>query len=229
MIGPRLFRIAQALPQGVRVADIGCDHAYLAIELVKSGRSPFVVASDVNEGPLRAARLNIHRAGLDDRIDVRLGNGLEILEVGQVDAVAIAGMGGALMAQILRQDKELTDTLQALVLSPNVAPWLVRQWADECAYTIAREEVAEEAGHFYEIITVCPQDHAEPLSPVQCRFGPHLLVDHSPAVSRYFASCRAKDRPKLQALKQAGAVHPEAADEFRRLTLLWKQWEEIRS
>jgi tRNA (adenine22-N1)-methyltransferase len=229
MIGPRLTAIAQALPWGARVADIGCDHAYLAIELVKSGRSPYAVASDVNAGPLQAARQNIHKAGLDDRIDVRLGDGLEPLAPGQVEAVAIAGMGGALMAQILGRDRALTDSLQALVLSPNVAPWLVRQWADDCGYAIGREQVVEEAGHFYEIITVCPQDKAAPLSPVQCRFGPWLLQDHSPLTCRYFENCRAKDRIRMEALEKAKAGHPEAAAQFDRLTELWKQWEESRS
>ena len=78
----RLRAMAAYVVEGSRVADIGTDHAQLAIELIMSGRASRVIATDLNAGPLEAARKNIFAAGLDDRIDVRLGDGLTVLEAG---------------------------------------------------------------------------------------------------------------------------------------------------
>ena len=146
----RLKTIAAFVVEGSRVADIGTDHAQLAIELIGSGRASKVIAADLNAGPLEAARKNISAAGLEDRIDVRLGDGLTVLEAGEVDAVCMAGMGGALMVEILSND--VSRSLGRLILQPMNAVERVRQWLELNGWAIVDEDLAEAGGIVYEII-----------------------------------------------------------------------------
>jgi tRNA (adenine22-N1)-methyltransferase len=80
---PRLSAIAGLVPEGDTVADIGTDHAYIPVFLVKSGKVKRGVASDVRKGPLEKAREVIKRHRLEDRIETRLGDGLEVLKPGK--------------------------------------------------------------------------------------------------------------------------------------------------
>ena len=94
----RLNTLAKMVDPGSRVADIGTDHAYLPIELVKNGKIDYAIASDVAEGPLENAKNDIAAAGLTEQIETRLGSGLEtVTDADQIDTVVIAGMGGKLM------------------------------------------------------------------------------------------------------------------------------------
>ncbi len=122
----RLRSIAEFVPRGSRVADIGTDHAQLAIELIASGRATHVIAADLNAGPLDAARKNIADAGLSKQIETRLGDGLKVLRAGEVDAVCMAGMGGALMCEILSD--EITASIARLILQPMNVSDRVRTW-----------------------------------------------------------------------------------------------------
>ena len=91
----RLKTLAKMVDHNSRVADIGTDHAYLPIELVKNGRVKFAIASDIGQGPLLNAKKDIEEAGLQDSIETRLGNGLEtITKKDEIDTVIVAGMGG---------------------------------------------------------------------------------------------------------------------------------------
>ena len=146
----RLKAIAEFVPIGSRVADIGTDHAQLAIELIESGRASKVIAADKNDGPLDAARKNISVAGLDDRIDIRLGDGLKVLRADEVDVVCMAGMGGALMVEILSAGVE--ESIERLILQPMNAVDRVRAWLELNGWIIIDEDLAEVGGIVYEII-----------------------------------------------------------------------------
>ena len=98
----RLAQICKMVDPQSRVADIGTDHAYLPIALVEEGKIDFAIASDVAAGPLDNAKQDIAQAGLEDKIETRLGSGLETLKSSdQIDTVVIAGMGGKLMTNLL--------------------------------------------------------------------------------------------------------------------------------
>ena len=146
----RLRSIVEFVPRGSRVADIGTDHAQLAIELIASDRATHVIAADLNAGPLEAARKNISAAGLDDRIETRLGDGLKVLRAGEVDAVCMAGMGGVLMCEIL--STEITASIGRLILQPMNVSDRVRDWIDRNGFEIIDEDLAEVSGIIYEII-----------------------------------------------------------------------------
>lgn len=159
----RLTVIADYVSQGARVADIGSDHALLPVELVRRGTSPSAVAGEVNDGPLEAARKGIAAAGFNDVIEARKGNGLEVLQPGEVDTVTIAGMGGALIVAILEAGR-LAGKLEGvsqLVLQPNVGEELVREWLLEHGWYLAEEAILEEDGKYYEVMNAIRQPNAD--------------------------------------------------------------------
>ena len=148
----RLKAIMDFVPNGSRVADIGTDHGYLTIELIKRNIAEFVIASDKNSKPLAAAQKNIKEAGIEDKVDLRLGDGLKPLKVDEVDIICIAGMGGALMCDILDASPELVEKADKIILQPMNASEKVRQWAAENNFYIEDEDLAEVDDIIYEII-----------------------------------------------------------------------------
>ena len=140
------------VPQKSRVADIGADHGYLSIELVKSCRADFVIATDKNSGPLDAAKKNISAVNLENFIETRLGDGLQVLKIGEVDTVCIGGMGGALICKILDDAPKILDGVENLILQPMNAIDKVKSYLAEKKFFIADIELAESGGIIYEII-----------------------------------------------------------------------------
>ncbi|WP_442603728.1 tRNA (adenine(22)-N(1))-methyltransferase [Paenibacillus sp. KN14-4R] len=152
-LSKRLEMIARRVPQGSRVADIGSDHALLPTYLVQQGMISFAVAGEVNEGPRDAAQNQVRSAGLGAKISVRLGNGLAVIEPGEVETITIAGMGGSLIASILDAGKQKLTGVRTLILQPNVGEDAVRQWLDENGWLLTSEAILEEDGKIYEILT----------------------------------------------------------------------------
>lgn len=149
-LSARLQLIADWLPDGCRFADIGSDHALLPVAAVRSGRATFAVAGEVNDGPLEAARRQVAEAGETGRISVRKGDGLAVIAPGEVDAITIAGMGGALIVSILDEGQAKLAGVKRLVLQPNVGGEFVRRWLLEHDWYLAEEAILEEDGKIYE-------------------------------------------------------------------------------
>lgn len=148
----RLEVVAQYVPAGSRLADIGSDHAYLPCYLVKRGTIPFAIAGEVVDGPYQSASSHVTNEGLIEAISVRLGDGLDVLEAGEVDCITIAGMGGALIASILERGKEKLSSVSRLVLQPNIAAGTIRKWLLEHNWELIDEAMLEEDGKIYEIL-----------------------------------------------------------------------------
>ena len=153
MIDSRIQAVLNFVRAGSRVADIGADHGYLSIELIKSGRASKVIATEKNPYPCAAAQKNISAAGLGGVIDVRLGDGLKVLAAGEVDTICIAGMGGALIQKILDDAPEVVQSARQLILQPMNGAKKIRTWLAENGWTIDDEDLAESAGIIYEIIS----------------------------------------------------------------------------
>lgn len=151
-LSKRLFTIAEYVPNGKRVADIGSDHALLPSYLISEGISPYAIAGEVNKGPLEAARRQIDALKIADKVDVRLGSGLKVINDGEVEVITIAGMGGGLIVEILQEGFAKLNNIERLILQPNVGSELVRDWLDNNKWNIINEEILEEDGRIYEII-----------------------------------------------------------------------------
>lgn len=171
----RLDELAKMVKHGARVADIGSDHAYLPIKLIKNGQVKFAIASDVAQGPVANAKKDIERAGLQDQISVRLGPGLStVSQQDQIDTVVIAGMGGSLMVDILNDGLQAGQIFPHLVLEPNVGERYVRAWLVEHKYKIIDEQIMQEAGHIYELISAELTEAKQELTAEEVFFGPLL-------------------------------------------------------
>ncbi|MED1602453.1 tRNA (adenine(22)-N(1))-methyltransferase TrmK [Alkalihalophilus marmarensis] len=152
-LSKRLQRVAAYVPKGSKTADIGSDHAYLPCYLCLEDQTAKAIAGEVNEGPYLSAVSQVRQSGLTDRISVRRGNGLEVIEhADQVDVITIAGMGGALITSILEEGKGKLKEVDRLILQPNVSAVTIREWLDREGWSLTSEEIIEEDHKIYEIL-----------------------------------------------------------------------------
>ena len=152
----RLKTVAEAVTKGNRVADVGTDHGYVPIYLVKNNLSPAGIAMDVNKGPLEKAQEHIRGERVGGKIATRLGNGLAPLEPGETDTVIIAGMGGDLICQILKAKPEFLIEGKEFILQPQSEWFKVRRLLKEYRYQIEKEWFLKEDGKYYVIIKAEP-------------------------------------------------------------------------
>ena len=151
-LSTRLATIVSLVPHGARVADIGTDHAFVSIVLLQKGIANFVIAADVNVGPLDAARQNIQKYGFDTAISVRLSDGFAEIVAGEVDTAIIAGMGCAQIIKILDAKASLVEQLGCLILQPQESAAAVREWLEVHNWEIDDERLVDESGIVYEIV-----------------------------------------------------------------------------
>ncbi len=172
-LSARLATVAKYVPKGARLADIGSDHAYLPCFLAKNEGIPFAIAGEVAVGPCQSAERNVLAEGLADTISVRMGDGIEVIQQGEVDCITIAGMGGALIASILDNGKEKLTTVKRLVLQPNISAISIRKWFIENNWELIDEEILEEDGKIYEILI---GERGDPYKPYNTNLDMGLLV-----------------------------------------------------
>lgn len=162
---PRLAAVAEYIPAGEGVVDIGTDHAYLPISVISAGKCPWAVAADVNRGPLESAKKHIEEKGLAEQIRVRLSNGLDAFEAQELECVVMAGMGGHLMADLVQRAYETGKLThyRTMVLQPQSEIFRVRQAVHQCGSRIVQEKMVEDRGKRYTILQVQPgQERYEP-------------------------------------------------------------------
>ena len=171
--------------QGHKVVDVGCDHGFLDIYLLQSGRAPGAIAMDVRGGPLSSARAHIREAGLEDRIETRLSDGLEHFHTGEAQTMICAGMGGPLMQRILTDYPEKTESLEELILQPQSELREFRQFLRNQGYSVGEENIVWEDGKYYFPMKVTRTVAKEPevapeLLDLYDRFGRGLLERREP-------------------------------------------------
>ena len=203
----RLRLAAQLIEPGWRVADIGTDHAYLPVELVRRGAAQSAIACDIGAGPCEAARRTVAAAGLGARIAVRQGDGLTPLAPDEVDAAVIAGMGGKAIAGILARSLPLAKSLRRLVLQPMNAAALLRNWLLENGWEIVEEELALEDARLYEIIAVEPARAARPApKPLLLEIGPLLWRQRHPLLKMHIERLLAREKRVLAGMEGSEAA-----------------------
>jgi tRNA (adenine22-N1)-methyltransferase len=205
----RLERVAALVPAAARLADIGSDHAYLPVALMRRGAIASAVAGEVALTPFHAAKRTVRDNGLDQQITVRLANGLEAIEPqDDISAISICGMGGETIRDILDSGQSRLSGRERLILQPNGGEQPLRQWLMENDYRILREELLRENRFDYEIIV------AERTGPVvysaeELFFGPLQMQERSPAfLAKWQRILRHKQRT-LASLAHAQQGVPE--------------------
>ena len=177
-LSKRLALVGEYVPTGAFLADIGSDHAYLPVALMLKDKIEFAVAGEVVKGPYESAKKQVQKNGLEKRIVVRLANGLDAIEpTDQINAITIAGMGGALIRDILEagaKQHRLTGK-ERLILQPNIGEQAVRNWLQDNHYQIIAEEILEENKKIYEIIVAEKTSKKHIYNEEEILFGPFLL------------------------------------------------------
>lgn len=194
-LSKRLEAVAGMVTAGNRVCDVGCDHGFVPIYLIKQGVSPGVLAMDVKEGPLKRAREHIQAYRLEKYIETRLSDGLSSYKSGEADSLICAGMGGKLMMKILEADRMKTDSFRELILQPQSELEQFRRFLRTQGYFIIAENMIEEDVKFYPIMkTVKKTDktmtygesfEASWKQRMEDRYGPILLQEKHPVLYRY--------------------------------------------
>lgn len=146
------MEIAKQVPYGTRVVDVGTDHALLPVYLVQQGQAVSAVATDVAAGPHRAALENVKKYGLEEKISVRLGDGLTTVTPTEAQVVIIAGMGGSLEAEILAAAPAICQQAKRLILQPMNAVERLRKFLDERGFSLIYEGVVVEDQRFYDLL-----------------------------------------------------------------------------
>ncbi len=155
-LSERLKSVMELVIPGGTVADVGCDHGYVAISLVQQGKAASVIAMDVGKGPLNRAKEHIIQYGMEHLIETRLSDGVAALSEGEVDCLICAGMGGKLVTGILERGLHIVRKMQALVLQPQSDLAYVRAWLREHGFKIDAERMVCEDGKFYPMFRVIP-------------------------------------------------------------------------
>ena len=221
-LSQRLQAIADLVPAGAKVADIGTDHGFLPCYLAQSGKAELVIACDVNAQPLALAQKNITDYNVGDKVSTRLGNGLAVLKPGEVDTVTIAGMGGSLMIDILDASPMVVDRLKRIVLQPNVGAEAVRIWAEKNRWQIVAEDLIRE-NDIFSVIIVLEQGRSDRfMSAVELYLGPKLLAEHHPMLGLYISEEWEKTQHILDQLSKS-----DSEESRKKEKQLRQKWEDI--
>lgn len=151
-LSKRLQGVVDMVTPGCKLADIGCDHAYISIYLIKKKIATKVIAMDVNLGPLKIAKKNIAESGYGHKIEVRQSDGLKNLAKEEVETIVIAGMGGALICQILKEGMEQVMAAKELILQAQSDLPLVRKLLQDIKYQILEEKMLIDDKKYYLVI-----------------------------------------------------------------------------
>jgi len=223
---PRLQKIADQVTVGDTVADIGTDHGYIPVYLLKNKISPFVIAGDINVKPLESAENNIKKYGLSDRSETRLGSGPSILKPGEVKTVIIAGMGGLLISDLLSASKEVIAKTNTLILQPMQAQPELRKYLISNGFTIEKDILVKEDYHIYEII-VATHGVQEVTHPIYYEIGFHIN-SNSKSLSAEFINGKIKATKNIIESISNNASEP-LSQKIKEMDAKLKKLEEILS
>ncbi len=215
---PRRLQVcADFVTPGDRVADIGCDHGYLSIYLLKSGKASSVIASDIREMPLLSAVNNAEKYGVREKIEFYLSDGVRKLPR-EFDCLVCAGMGGDTMISILEAAPWLKSGQYRLILQCQSKRPELRRYLSEQGWYIREETVVKDGKFLYTVMEILWQPDSPRLTPGQCYFSPALLKNSGGDLPAFYTYvCRGleialehqKDSNKAQALEELKALGRE--------------------
>jgi tRNA (adenine22-N1)-methyltransferase len=205
----RLERVAANVPMGARLADIGSDHGYLPVALMRRGVIEAAVAGEVAITPFQAAERTVRENGLEQHVTVRLADGLAAIKPADaITAISVCGMGGETIRDILDSGQAYLSGRERLILQPNGGEQPLRHWLMENGYTILSEELLRENRFYYEIIVA---ERATPVSysAEQLYFGPVQMQARSPLFLAKWQRMLRQKQKTLASFERARQAVPE--------------------
>lgn len=208
-ISKRLLCCAGFVEPGARVADIGTDHGYLGIYLLKNGAAQYVTACDLRPLPLQNARENAERFGVGTQMEFLLSDGLERVAPEKIDTVVCAGMGGDLIVRILEACAWIRNPNYRLVLQPQSAGQALRLWLAENGFLMQRETLVQDGSFLYTVLTAQWDGEKRTLSPGEQFVSPMLRAEKGPLLDAYLQRVENALRATVDGLRSAEHPRPE--------------------
>lgn len=221
-LSPRLRCIAELVPAGCRLADVGTDHAFLPLALLARDRIVSAVATDIRPGPLSRAEKHRREAGADELRCV-LCDGLQGVDSSEADAVVIAGMGGENAASILAASPWSLEKL--LILQPMSRPEVLRRFLAENGLAVTAERIVRDNGKLYSVFTAergVPGDYSE----AEWLTGKFELISRETLFLPYIRGWEDRTRHTLEGLSRSGK--PEDAPRTREQEVIYQQIREMK-
>lgn len=221
----RLQQVANMVPQGTCMADIGTDHGYVPIYLVEKGIMDRAIACDIHQGPLERAKENLISSGLAEKISLRLGGGLAPLAKGEVEGVTICGMGGLMIRQILEDEAEKAAALFWMILQPQNHVADLKYFLSRHHFRIEKESLCLEGGQLYEMMKVVPGDMT-PVSLLEAEIGVTEAYRDDPLFPMHIQKLMKKRNFLIQGVaedtdnERNAAKRKQAVEEMRELRAL---------
>lgn len=181
-LSKRIYAVAGKVKQGETVADIGTDHGYVPMLLLRDKISPRVIMSDISADSLEKARETFAMTALDVRADdFRVGSGLDTLSAGETDCAVIAGLGGFTIIEILAKDSAKSRSFSRIILQPRKHSGNLRYFLYVNGWDILDEDLVREGKFICEIITAAPSELTErkppfPESDIRWKYPPELVL-----------------------------------------------------
>ncbi len=223
-LSQRLVTVANFVPMGARLADIGSDHAYLPAALALRKQISYAVAGEVAPGPYNNMVREIASHSLTETIKPRLADGLAAIEPSdRINTVVIAGMGGTLITKILTTGQARLAGVRRLVLQPNVGAPRLRQWLMRHRYQIMAERILAEDDHIYEVIMAEPSIVPFRYSDYELTFGPLLLEKKGPVFAAKWHEYYHRQMGVIHQMKQAQKVPVKRIQELNAKLAMVKE------
>ena len=208
ILDTRLRAAADMVPVGARLADIGSDHAYLPITLCLENKIKYALASDINEGPVRAAVANIHKNGLADRIGAVRADGLDRTGDFAPDCITVLGMGGELIVSILDKAEWVKNENITLVLQPMTHPEILAKYLAAQGFLIIDEKIVQDGGRddrIYRIMSAKFDGKSRELTEGEALIG-KINVDRGDEITKSYIRKNMRIlETKIEGRKKAGA------------------------
>ena len=204
-LSDRLQACCSFIKPGDRVADVGCDHGYLGIYLLKNGIAASVIAADIREGPLQSAVKNSERFGVRDKMTFYLSDGVQGIPR-EFDTLVCAGMGGDTMVSILSAAPWLHSEQYRLILQCQTKTAFLRNYLAENGWGIRKEIIIRDGKFLYTVMEANRQDGYS-LTPGQCYFPPALNDNPPDVLKAYYGYV-------VQGLENIVLNRKELADSF---------------
>lgn len=179
----RLKRITDFIPSDSYILDVGCDHALLDIYLALNRKNVKLIASDINENPLKIAKENIKKYNLEDKITLEKADGVSKIN-DEVDTVVIAGMGTSTINDIINNDLEKLKNVKKIIISSHTSSFELRENMNKKGFKIIDEAVVFDKGKYYEIIVY--SNGYEKLSKLDKKYGPIISKRKDEITKAYF-------------------------------------------
>ena len=203
---PRLAATASLVVGGGKIVDIGTDHAYLPAYLILNEKVPFAIAADIRKSPLENAKETVIKYSLEEKIELRLSDGLSEIKENEVSEIIFAGMGGTLIAEKLKECPWVKNEGYHFVFQPQSKAEDLREYLFANGFEINKELAVNEGRRYYITFDAYYKGTKNEYTPSDCFIG---KLPHTEEAKVHLTNQLNRLQKKLDALKNNGGNEEE--------------------